>query len=191
MLTPTPSHGWLWRRDDLPWEVHGVQIDPATRTRREEYRWVAEQLRDEPYNAKILDVATGYVPTWHMMPEILDAMGFTVDTIDADPRTMDMPPSPNIYRRVGDMTALPFDDGAYDIVLCISTLEHLSHADARKALSELARVARQRVIMTADEAPWLAYAAAEHGLAAGPQWHVQGMIHLTPAVYAADCLKVY
>jgi SAM-dependent methyltransferase len=45
----------------------------------------------------------------------------------------------------GSVEALPFPDGAFDTVICAHTLEHVQ--DLPKALAELRRVARQRLIV--------------------------------------------
>lgn len=44
--------------------------------------------------------------------------------------------------RSGSVTALPYDDGAFDRVLCLDVLEHLAYDDQKRALSELRRVLR-------------------------------------------------
>lgn len=46
----------------------------------------------------------------------------------------------DIDYRVGAPEHLPFDDGRFDVVLCVEVLEHTS--DLRKALAEMARVLR-------------------------------------------------
>ena len=45
----------------------------------------------------------------------------------------------------GDITAMPFEDDSFDTVLCFDVLEHI--ADESKALLELARVARRRLLL--------------------------------------------
>jgi ubiquinone/menaquinone biosynthesis C-methylase UbiE len=52
----------------------------------------------------------------------------------------------------GDLTSLPFAEGAFDKVLCANALQHLPDADHRsRTVAELARVARPggRVVVTA------------------------------------------
>jgi ubiquinone/menaquinone biosynthesis C-methylase UbiE len=44
--------------------------------------------------------------------------------------------------REGSVTALPYTDGAFDEVLCLDVLEHLTFAEQPAALSELFRVLR-------------------------------------------------
>lgn len=58
--------------------------------------------------------------------------------------------------RQGSLYALPFEDGAFDAVVCSEVLEHLDKPD--EALAELARVARHHVLLTVPREPifkWL------------------------------------
>ena len=52
---------------------------------------------------------------------------------------------------VGSVYGLPFDDDAFDLVLCSEVLEHLDRPD--DALDELARVARRHVAVTVPLEP--------------------------------------
>ena len=54
--------------------------------------------------------------------------------------------------QTGDVRALPFEDGAFDVVLCSEVLEHLARPCA--AVRELKRVARQRVVLTVPREPY-------------------------------------
>ena len=47
-----------------------------------------------------------------------------------------------------DALDLPFDDNAFDNVLCMEVLEHLEKIDFAKALHELRRVTRKRLMIT-------------------------------------------
>jgi len=48
---------------------------------------------------------------------------------------------------LGDIRAIPFEDGAFDIVLALDVLEHLAPEHREDAIGELARVAGRRVIV--------------------------------------------
>ena len=67
--------------------------------------------------------------------------GRRVAGIDIDPPA----PADGIAYVAGRAEALPFADGAFDTVLCTHTLEHV--LDLERALAELRRVARRRLIV--------------------------------------------
>lgn len=52
----------------------------------------------------------------------------------------------------GDAYSLPYQDGAFDAVLCCEVLEHLERPD--DALKELWRVAKRYCIITVPHEPW-------------------------------------
>lgn len=58
----------------------------------------------------------------------------------------------NIIFVQGDIYQMPFEDNAFDIVLCTEVLEHLEKPDS--ALQELARVAEHTVFLTVPDEPW-------------------------------------
>jgi SAM-dependent methyltransferase len=55
------------------------------------------------------------------------------------------PTFPGIEFREGMIEDLPFEDGAFDTVICTHVLEHI--LDFRRALSELRRIAKKRLII--------------------------------------------
>ena len=149
------GYGWLSHDPDLSDTIAGVKIDrAATRTRVEEYTLVDRTVSAVAY-IDALDAATGYVVNWHMLPYILAARGMAVQTIDADERTMLMPEHPDIVRQVANIAAIPFPDQSFDLVTCISTLEHCPPAVRTEFAAEAARVTRSggRLIVTADNYP--------------------------------------
>ena len=92
---------------------------------------------------------------------ILDVGGYQVDERFGErlPLTVFLPedsiaaldtiPSdlPNYYQ--GDGTAMPFDDGAFDLVVTADTLEHIPAALRQKFVVELSRVSRYGVALVA------------------------------------------
>lgn len=176
--------GWLLKDDSLPWVINGIHVDPATRTRREEYHWAAGMASGN----MILDAATGYVPNWHMLPYIVlrTPICRTVVACDMDPRQKDMPYHPAIVRMNGNLMCLPYLDGQFDTTFCISTLEHLEPAEQQASARELYRVTKPggRVVITADFGSWI---PALYGQPIGP--HNPDEPALSPPVYAFAFIK--
>lgn len=175
------AHGWLARDDSLGWTVEGVNIAPETRTRNVEYRWAADQLLPKR-GITLLDAASGYVPTWHMLPYIAAKLGYLTVAVDMNEASLSMPACVGVRRELGDITSLRYADDSFDAVACISTLEHLGPTEQALAARELCRIARHKVIITADEAPWLPELFLPY-LVIGDQWDFAGD-HLSPPVYA-------
>jgi SAM-dependent methyltransferase len=48
---------------------------------------------------------------------------------------------------VGDVRALPFEDGKFDVVIASDLLEHISPEDRGRAINELCRVTRRRAVI--------------------------------------------
>ena len=48
----------------------------------------------------------------------------------------------------GSILELPFQNNSFDYVLCVDVLEHLANADRAKAISELVRVAKEKVVIS-------------------------------------------
>jgi len=69
------------------------------------------------------------------------------------------PVSPGLLRRYGvsyrkgDLTDLPYEDDHFDVVSCVSVLEHMSHEDQSKGIREMSRVVREdgKLIITYDK----------------------------------------
>lgn len=80
--------------------------------------------------------------------------GGRVVGVDPDARALEAAarrvPAGEFHRAA--VTALPFDDGAFDLVVCTQVLEHLE--DPAAALRELRRVARGAVLVTVPHEPW-------------------------------------
>lgn len=59
--------------------------------------------------------------------------------------------SPRVETAVGDLYALPFPDGAFEVVVCTEVMEHLD--DPVRGLAELARVASRALVLTVPHEP--------------------------------------
>jgi ubiquinone/menaquinone biosynthesis C-methylase UbiE len=64
---------------------------------------------------------------------------------------------------VWSLTDLPFSDRSFDVVGCFEVLEHLPGDLPRRALSELARVARQGAVLSVPHEPMFSLANAARG----------------------------
>src|SRR5215213_7916172 len=63
----------------------------------------------------------------------------------------------------GSIVDLPFADRSFDVVGCFEVLEHLPDDLPRRALSELARVARQAVVLSVPHEPMFSLANVARG----------------------------
>lgn len=54
--------------------------------------------------------------------------------------------------REGSIEALPYEDGAFDVIAALEVLEHLPHGTYETGLSELARVARRAIVISVPHA---------------------------------------
>jgi ubiquinone/menaquinone biosynthesis C-methylase UbiE len=61
----------------------------------------------------------------------------------------------------GDALALPFGDGAFDFAMSVLTLHHFTDAGAARALTEMKRVARKRVVVVDLERSRIALLGAQ------------------------------
>jgi len=76
-----------------------------------------------------------------MIVELLKKDGhYSVTSLDIDPAL-----SPDV---VGDIKALPFEDDSFDLICAFEVLEHLPFEDSRKALGEIARVAKKGAVIS-------------------------------------------
>lgn len=119
------------------------QVSPAhyaTLAYDTQARWASywhqidEVLRVRPRSCLAIGVGSGVVHTR------LRERGLNVITVDIDEAL-----EPD---RVGDVRALPAADHEFDVVLCAQVLEHVPFGDVGVALSEIARVARERAVVT-------------------------------------------
>lgn len=81
-----------------------------------------------PKSAKILDAGSGE----GVLVEDLKKDGYDVIGIDLNYASRDV--------IKGDITKMPFDGEAFDYILCMDVLEHLSFDDQRNALREIRRI---------------------------------------------------
>ena len=54
------------------------------------------------------------------------------------------------YLKLGNAKSLPYPDKSFDLVISINTIHNLPIADCKKALKEIARVAKKHSFITVD-----------------------------------------
>ncbi len=103
-----------------------------------QYRQIREVLGCGP--ASVLEIGTG--------PGVLGAVvklqGVRYQSMDIDPAL-----GPDI---VGSVTDIPLGDGQFDVVCCFQVLEHLPYECLERSLSEMLRVAKNRVVVSLPDA---------------------------------------
>jgi hypothetical protein len=92
----------------------------------------------------LLDVGSGSLGITSLMPH-----GWETTTLDANfddygaARRGALRP----HQVLGDVRQLPFEDGAFDVVVAIDLLEHLAPCDRAQAIGEICRVARSKAVI--------------------------------------------
>lgn len=92
----------------------------------------------ERYTARILDVG-GYPG---ILPRFLTGDAYDIAVLDVAPDDGTIPG----YRQ-GSGLDLPYEDGSFDIVTSLDTLEHIPDANRPSFIAELQRVARRAVVL--------------------------------------------
>ncbi|MBA2684830.1 MAG: methyltransferase domain-containing protein [Gemmatimonadaceae bacterium] len=108
----------------------------------------------------LLDVGTGIGDIPARVTETWSARGLTINAfgIDISASLLREARTSGLIPMCADALALPLRSKSIDIVVCSQTLHHFEAADAIVVLSELDRVARERVIISDLRRSWLAAA---------------------------------
>lgn len=146
-------YGWLAKRPELPAELEGVQFDPEMPTRREEFNLAAE-VASTLCGRVAFDAGCGHTPERHVLAEILGKLGYFVLAMDTDPLVFEMPPALNVLRLCGPMELARLPPETFDLVTCISVLEHCPLEVIMRFGQQAAKIVKKggMVVLTADEA---------------------------------------
>lgn len=119
--------------------------------RRKQMRWHLENEAVEKFiegaSGSVLDVPVGtgrFLPLYERMLSGMEAVGVDIseEMLALARRKSDFP------LEVGDATKLRFTDATFDVVVCVRFLDLIDEAAMCKVVTELCRVARERIILT-------------------------------------------
>ena len=143
--------------------VMGSFIDPARQAdvRRVEQvvsgrdtefadRWVAALAERQAEPVSVLEFACGSANDYRAFVDYGLALFLDYQGIDLTPKNVDNARRrfPGVRFDVGDVLALPYPDGAFDVVIASDLFEHLAPGDMEKALDEAGRMARRAAVLT-------------------------------------------
>jgi hypothetical protein len=126
--------------------------------RHEARRFVAED-RPEPGAVTALDVGSGSGDLPRALRDDLSARGLAATSLalDRDPTAIALSARLGLPAVRGDALRLPFADRSIDLVTAAKFAHHFAGPALATLLSEMARVARRRVIVLDIRRHWLAY----------------------------------
>jgi ubiquinone/menaquinone biosynthesis C-methylase UbiE len=141
--------------EKLARKYHHSMADTYDSLREGEPQWVGEQRIVEgflpafPRGTKVLDVPVG---TGRFLKAYV-ASGFQAVGLDASSSMLAKARAKaeaggwEVQLQEGSIYSLPFPDRAFDLVVCIRFMDWVAGDSFRKALSELARVSRDAIIV--------------------------------------------
>ena len=143
-IAPVPELLLIDRQIGKPYLALPRILNSQAWSRRMELPWTVSHVGPVD-NKSVLDVGSGI----SALPSFFSLKGARV--VAVDPLTGRVLQDERISRVKAALPMLPFVDGAFDIVTCVSVLEHLT-CDVDEFLRECCRVARERVVFTFDVA---------------------------------------
>lgn len=127
--------------------------NPVVRRLMDGFEAAVDQLVLEAGPSTVLDVGCGegvLSEDWARRPGITSVEGLDLD----DPELREewaARERPGLTFRAGEAGALPYADGAWDLVAAVEVLEHVSSPDV--VLAEMARVARRHLLVSVPREP--------------------------------------
>ena len=135
---PHPSRESLLRVPGVRQLLSGPQLNQLTRVAP-----VLHLIR-EAGGGKLLDAGSG---SRGVTPWLSGWQVTALDTSFDDYGAASGPRRHSAQPVLGDIRAIPFADGEFEVVLALDVLEHLAPGDREDAIGELARVAGRRLIV--------------------------------------------
>jgi ubiquinone/menaquinone biosynthesis C-methylase UbiE len=128
-------------------------INPVQRLLISRFLSQVSRLVSELHCTTLLDAgcAEGYV-SHHIQQTVESGCSVTGVDIDESALRRGVELVPSMGRLVGNVAALPFRTGEFDLVLCTEVLEHL--ADPAPVLAELHRVTSKYCLLSVPHEPW-------------------------------------
>lgn len=108
----------------------------------------------------LLDAGCGEGETLDRLGDDLPERTVAVD-IDPDAVAFTRERVPGVEVACHSIDSLPFEDDSFDLVLCLEVLEHVR--DPGTALTELARVCSDRVVISVPDEPWFRLGSLARG----------------------------
>ena len=133
----------------------------ASAALREAMRSVLHQTAaGEPGVLTLLDVGTGLADIPQTARAVARGLGLDLFTVGVDEASSLLVAARSAIDAgvCADALALPFADGAVDVVICSQLLHHFVDADAARLVKELNRVARRAVVVSDLRRSWVAAA---------------------------------
>ncbi len=136
------------------------QFFGGNRPMRRELETFLREDRLETGRVTLLDVGSGSGDLAKLAKTVLVARGCSPCSValDRDPIAIALAARDGLAAVRGDALRLPFADASIDLVTAVKFAHHFYGDDLSRLLSEMARVARRRVLILDIRRHWLAYA---------------------------------
>ncbi|MGZ5253908.1 MAG: class I SAM-dependent methyltransferase [Flavitalea sp.] len=150
------KHVYQWNKEELV-EFYS-KLNSISRNRPTDIsdNTIPEIIRECSGNFNsILDAGCGKGFLLNLLDDKLPKVQvYGLDFVDANPGRKE-------YQFInGEVTSLPFEDKSIDIVICAHTIEHI--LDLSRAIKELKRVARKKLILVTPRQKYFYYTLDEH-----------------------------
>ncbi|HEU4716711.1 MAG TPA: class I SAM-dependent methyltransferase [Bacteroidia bacterium] len=129
------------------YEMYDAIANRETDLNRESIQFILDQSAENRHD-RIIDVGCGK----GFLLKLLKENGYTdISGCDIIREMKD----DSIPFTEGKIEQLPFPDKSFDVVICNHTIEHIT--DSRKAIAELKRIARKKIIITTPRQKYYRY----------------------------------